>query len=114
MEKKRAEFKILAQKNKKEDWVKFASSFNCNTPINQTWNKVGQLDGNDPKKVTIFEVNREQYKNSNNTANKICDMLTELYLPQNYVSTYFELKQREEQKTTTHFLLKTICQTSYM
>ena len=48
--KNRAELKILAEKNKKEDWEKFVSSLNMNTPINQAWNRVRQLKGKDPKK----------------------------------------------------------------
>ena len=48
--KTRAEFKILAQKNKKEDWEKFASSLNYNTPINQALKRVRQLKGKDLKK----------------------------------------------------------------
>ena len=94
MEKNRAEFKILAQKNKKEDWEKFASSLNCNTPTNQTWNRVRQLKGKDPKKGTILEVNGAQYNNGKSIANKIGDTLAELSPPQNYDSTFLELKQR--------------------
>ena len=51
VEKNRVEFKILAQNKKKEDWEKFASSLNCNTPLNQIWNRVGQLKGKNPKKL---------------------------------------------------------------
>ena len=35
MKKNRAKFKILAQKNKKEDREEFVSSLNSNTPKNQ-------------------------------------------------------------------------------
>ena len=48
--KTRADFEILAQKNKKEHWEKFASSLNCNAPINQAWNRVSQIKGKYPKK----------------------------------------------------------------
>ena len=57
-----AEFKTLAKMNKKEDWEKFASSLNRNTPINQAWNRVRQLKGKDPKKANTFEVYGAQYK----------------------------------------------------
>ena len=97
--KNRTEFKILPQKNKKENWGKFVSSLNCSTPINQAWNRVRQLKGKDPKNVTILEGNGAQYKDSKSIATKICDTLAELPLPQNYDSTLLELKQREEQKT---------------
>ena len=43
--KTRAEFNILAKKRMKEDWEEFASSLNSNTPINQAWNRVRQLEG---------------------------------------------------------------------
>ena len=79
--KNRAEFKILAQKNKKEDWEKFASFLNCSTPINQAWNSVKRLKGKYPKKFTILEVNVAQYKDSKSIANKIGDTLAELSLP---------------------------------
>ena len=46
----RADFKVLARKTKKEDWVKYASYLNKHTPINQAWNIVTQLKGKDPKK----------------------------------------------------------------
>ena len=56
------------------------------------------MKGKDSKKVNILEVNGTQYKKGESIANKIGDTLAELYLPQNYNSTFFELKQREEQK----------------
>ena len=39
-----------SKKNKKEEWEKFASSLNRNAPINQAWNRVGQLKDKDLKK----------------------------------------------------------------
>ena len=95
----RAEFNSLAKKNKKENWKKFASSLNSNTPIKQAWNRIRQLKDKDPEKVNTLEVNGTQYKDSKSITNKIGKTLAELYLPQNYDSTFLDLKQREEQKT---------------
>ena len=58
--KAKTELKSLAKKNKKENWEKFASSLNRNTPVNQAWNRVRQQKGKDPKKVNILEVNGTQ------------------------------------------------------
>ena len=66
--------------NKKEDWENFASSLNSITPLNQAWNRVRQLEGNGPKKVTMFEVNGAQYKDSKVIASKVGDTLAELRL----------------------------------
>ena len=57
------------------------------------------MKGKDPKKVNILEVNAAQYKYSKYKVNKIGDTLAKLSLPQNYDSTFLELKQREKQKT---------------
>ena len=91
LEKVRAECKILAKKNEKEDWEKFASSLNKNTPINQGLNTVRQLEGKYPKKVNIFEVIGAQYKDSKSIANKIGNTLAYV-VPQNYDSTFLEMK----------------------
>ena len=40
VEKVRAEFKLLAKKNQKDDWEKISSFLICITPINQAWNKI--------------------------------------------------------------------------
>ena len=93
--KDRAESKTLAKKYKKEDWEKIARSLNRKTPINQDWNRVRHLKGEDPKKVNILEVNGTQYKDSKSITNKIGDTLAELSLPQNYYSTFLEMKPRE-------------------
>ena len=66
--------------NKKEDWENFSSSHYSITPLNKAWNRVRQQEGNGPKKVTIFEVNGAQYKDSKVIANKIGDTLAELRL----------------------------------
>ena len=76
-----AELKILAKKNKKKNWEKFASSLNSNTPINQAWKRVRQLKGKDPKKVNILEGNAAQYKDSKSIDNKLGDTLAELSFP---------------------------------
>ena len=91
---------MLAQKNKKEDWQKFVSSLNSNTPINQAWNTVRQLKGKDPKKITNLEVNGAQYKDSKSIANKLGDTLAELFLPQKYDSTFLEVNQRDDGQKT--------------
>ena len=62
-------------------------------------NRVRQLKGKDPKKITTLEVNGAQYKDSKSIANKLGDTLAELSLPQYYDSTFLELKQTQEQKT---------------
>ena len=77
-----------------EDWEKLASCLNNEAPVNQAWNRVRQLKGKDPKKVTILEVNGAQYKDSKSIANKLGDTLIELSLPENYDSTFLELKRR--------------------
>ena len=79
----------------KEDWEEFVTCLNINTLINQAWNSVRQLKDKDPKKLKFLEVNGAQYKDSKSRANKIGDTLTELYLQENYDSTFLELKQRE-------------------
>ena len=77
----RADFKILAQKNKKEIWEKISSSLNSKTPINQAWNRVRQLKGKNPKKkFTILEVSGAQYKDRKNIANKIDYTFAEISL----------------------------------
>ena len=43
---------------------------------------------------------RAQYKDNKSIANTIGDTLAELSLPQNYDSTFLEMKQREEQKSS--------------
>ena len=91
--KARAEIKSLAKKNMKEDWEKFVSSLNNKTPINEARNIVRKFKGK-YKKVNILEVNGAPYKDSKSTFNKKHDTLAELSLPQNYYSTFFELKQR--------------------
>ena len=40
-----------------ENWAKFASSLNSNTPINLAWNRIRHLKGKHPKKLNILEVN---------------------------------------------------------
>ena len=40
-----------------------------------------------------------RYKDSKNIANKMGDTLAELSLPENYDSTFLELKQKEDHKT---------------
>ena len=102
MKKARAEFKSLAKKNKKEELgKKFASSTNSNTLINQAWNRVNQLKVKDPKKVYILEVNGAQYRDSKSIANKIGDILDELFLPQKLRLKLFiiETKGRKENNT---------------
>ena len=79
---------IQWKNNKKEVWEKFTSSLNRNTPINQAWNKVGQLKGKDSKDVNNLEVNGTQYKDSKSIAIKIGDTLAEQSLPQKYDSTF--------------------------
>ena len=51
------------------------------------------------KKVNILEINGAQYEDSKNITNKMDDTLVELSFPQSHGSTFFELKQKEEQKT---------------
>ena len=48
--KNKAEFKILPKRNKKESWENFASSLNCNTPINIAWDKTRRIKANNQKK----------------------------------------------------------------
>ena len=99
MEKAWAEFKSLARKNKKEDSENFASSLNNSTPINQAWDRIRQLEDNDPKKVNILEADGAQYNDSKSIANKKVNTLAELSFPQNYDPTFVDLKQKEEKKT---------------
>ena len=90
--KARAEFKSLTKNNKKGDWEKFAGSLKSNTPINQAWNRVRRLEGKDPKKVNVLEVNGAQYTDSKSIANKTGNTLAELSFPQSYDSTFLVLK----------------------
>ena len=45
-----AELKNLAKKNKKDNLENFASSLNCNTPINIAWDKTRRIKANNQKK----------------------------------------------------------------
>ena len=54
VEKKREpNLKVLPKKNNKEDWEKLVSSLNSKTPKNRAWDRVRQLKGKDPKKITL-------------------------------------------------------------
>ena len=66
--KTRAELKSLTFKYNKKNCEKIVTSLNCNTPTNQAWNRVRQLDSK--KKANNTEVNGAQYKDSKIIANK--------------------------------------------
>ena len=97
----RAEVKSLSKKNKNEEWKNFASSLNSNTPINQAWNRKKTVERQRSKKINIIKVNEAQCKDTKRIANKIDDTLAELYFPQNYDSTFLELKQKKKHKNYT-------------
>ena len=94
--KARAEHRQVVRRSKRKNWQQYISEISSDTPIKKVWEKIRNIKGHAPRKLTILKCNNITYTTETEIADKIAETFSNISSTNNYSRNFRRRKFLEE------------------
>ena len=92
----KAEHRCAVMEEKRESWIKLASSFNSRTSKATIYENLRKIKGTPKRKINILKDGNQYYTTHNDIANKLGKTFSETSSATNYKQNFKVIKENEE------------------